>query len=97
MAKPKSRKRRHLPEPAWEHPSRDRSDRFALDALIREAGFSIFRRKGDRPPLWVRSGCIYSQAEVLTVLDDGKVVDAELLETLYWEGVPSVIELGGAP
>lgn len=92
MAKPKLR-RRAKEYLGWEHPSRDRSDRFAVDQLLRELGWRIFRRRSAKPPLWRKGVEILSQNEVLSRIDRSLLSDAEYLESLYWEGVPSFLDL----
>lgn len=95
MAKPRNRRRRQALELSWEHPSKDRSDRFAVDQLIRDAGWRIFRRRGYKPPLWQKGHEILAQHQVLALLDRSLLADAEYLESLYWEGVPSFLDLSG--
>jgi hypothetical protein len=96
MAKPCNRRRAEpTDEGAWEHPSRDRSDRFAVDALIRRNGYSVFRRREGKPTLWSKDGRVYSQGQVLDAIDQDAVWGAEYLEKLYWDGEPSFVELSG--
>jgi hypothetical protein len=65
-------------------PSRDRTNRFATDQLIRESGFAIHQR--GRFTLWRKGDHVYHQCEVLEMLDPESVWEAEYVEMLYWSG-----------
>jgi hypothetical protein len=69
------------------HPSQDRTNRFARDALLREAGFSIFFR-GKGEPLWMYNNRIYNQTQAEAFLDQDALADAEYMEFLYYEDHP---------
>lgn len=64
-----------------EHPSRDTSNRCAVDALLREYGFVIHSRPKNKPPVWSYCGDIYSQEEALTYLDPDDIWHAEYIES----------------
>jgi hypothetical protein len=75
-----------MPAPVFEigAASKDRTNRFEMDRLIRSNGFSIHSRS--RFTLWHRGGHVYHQLEVLQMLDPDKVWEAEYIEMLYWSG-----------
>lgn len=100
MAKPKNRRRAEPLEvfPS-EHPSRDRSNRFAIDALLRDMGYRIYRRRDGKPTLWVKNSRVFSQDSILEEIsrtDAEKLWGAEHMEYLYWEGLPGVVELNSS-
>lgn len=45
--------------------SRDHTDRFALDQLLRKHGYIIFSRKKKGPAEWKKNGKILAQREAL--------------------------------
>ncbi len=47
-------------------PSQDTTDRFSIDQLMRNHGYSIHQRKGDHEPLWIKRGVVYPQSEILS-------------------------------
>lgn len=55
------------PEPVVESPSRDYSDRFREDRIIREVvpPFRILERRGESEAIWEKEGQRYTQGEAL--------------------------------
>lgn len=47
-------------------------ERFPLDNILRQNGYSIHSRPSGKPPLWLRSGEVYSQLEVERYLTEGE-------------------------
>ncbi len=47
------------------HPSEDRTDRYPTDRELRDHGFKIHSRKGDREPEWERHGLIMKQSSAI--------------------------------
>jgi hypothetical protein len=74
------------------HPSEDRSGRFAVDALLRSKGFHIaWRPKGKKnEPEWIRfvSGKwkVYKQSAALKFIDKNELADAIYSDDLLKEG-----------
>jgi hypothetical protein len=66
-------------------PSRDRTNRFAVDHLIRSLGFRIHTRS-PRKTLWELRGTLYHDEEVRHMLDPLALWNAEYMEMLYWHG-----------
>jgi hypothetical protein len=77
--------KKHIGQVQYDHPSQDRSNRFAIDVLIRSEGYRIHSRRDKEEPIWERNGKRYMQREVLEWLDQNKLLDAEYMESLYWE------------
>lgn len=50
------------------HPSMDLTGRYPKDATLRAHGFSIWARPPGGPPVWVRDGKQYAQAEAEKVV-----------------------------
>lgn len=73
----------------------DHSNRFAVDALLRDNGYVIYKRTSKGQPLWLKQGRVFSQQEALDQLDQDALWNAEYAEKLYWDGLPSSIDLGG--
>lgn len=71
----------------YENFSQDRSNRFAVNDLIRRNGYQIYQRKKGREPVWVKSGVCFTESEVLLRLDPNELWEAECLQALYWEGL----------
>lgn len=69
-----------------DHPSQDRTNRFAIDALLRKNGFKISSRHADCEPVWERGGFYYLQRVAEAMLDPDAVADAEYTDFLYSEG-----------
>ena len=64
-----------------------RSGRFPLDALIRKAGWQIWRRRGKEEPVWIkRFEGEKKQSEVLATLDQNAVADARYEQDLLCQG-----------
>jgi hypothetical protein len=70
-----------------DHPSQDRTNRFEVDALLRQHGYKIFARFG-RDVWWELGGRIYLEEAALDTIDQYMLADAEYIEHLYWEGFP---------
>ena len=70
------------------HPSRDGSNRFAVDALLRSKGFRIYFRGRKGEPLWERGGALFRQTQAEDRVNQSELMDAEYMESLYWEGYP---------
>ena len=71
------------------HPSKDKTNRFAVDYLLRENGYTIHSRKKNEEPQWQRDGIIQIQSVILAELlslDVHAVLDAEYAEDLYYSG-----------
>ena len=74
------------------HPSSDGTLRFPLDQLIRQNGYRIVRRppKGKGEIIWEKwdgeRWTVFTQAQVVSLLDQDKVEDSIYLEALYFEG-----------
>lgn len=60
-----------------EHPSRDKSARFALDMLLREYGYTIHSRKKGCEPTWEYLGEIFSESEALAYMDADDIYHAK--------------------
>lgn len=68
-------------------PSQDDTDRFPVDALLRQHGFQIkFRRKSDEP-VWQRKGEDFRQRDALRTIPDNEIDGARRSERLYYEGL----------
>lgn len=70
-----------------EHPSRDRSSRYSLDALLREYGFKIHSRREGCPPIWKYEGEVYTQEQALSHLDPDDIWYAQYEETAEREAL----------
>lgn len=68
------------------HPSQDRTNRRAVDQLIRSLGWQIHSRPRQGANQWRKGGVVLSELEVLDQIDPNQVWDAEYLERLYAEG-----------
>ena len=66
--------------------TRDRTNRFAVDSLIRKHGFEIFSRPKGIPALWIREGRIYPQTEVERMIDPNDLGDAEYFDAMEKAG-----------
>ncbi len=64
----------------------DRSDRFAVDQLLRNHGYHIHRRRGKSEPIWVQGGVKYRQQEALLRIAKFQVSGALHKDQEYWEG-----------
>jgi hypothetical protein len=92
MGKPKRKKWRQLKEEILsEHPSQDTSFRFEVDALLRRWGFEVSSRKG-KVTMWKREGDLFTQDQAEELVPRTALADAEMLDTLYWEGWGSIGE-----
>lgn len=88
-----SKVKKCIPCEEYDHPSIDRSDRFAVDALIRASGYQIFRRNKGQTIFWIKKGKIYSEQQVLKQLDQERLWGAQHREYLYLQGFPCSIDL----
>lgn len=75
------------------HPSLDKTNRKALDQLIREQGFRIVSRQLNKEPIWERfedhKWKKYKQSIILPMLNEHDLADAEYMEALYFDGFQS--------
>lgn len=62
----------------------DRSNRFALDQLLRKYGFRIKRRHGKEEPVWERGGEECRESDALLDVPSGERDDAEYMIELYF-------------
>lgn len=69
-----------------ERPSVDKTARFAIDALLRKHGFSIYKRPLKGEPFWYMKGRVFSQEMALKSIDVNDVGDAKYAEELLHEG-----------
>jgi hypothetical protein len=65
--------------------SKDRTNRFAVDDLLRSLGFRIHTRS-PRKTLWELNGALYHEEEIKHMLDPLALWNAEYMEMLYWHG-----------
>jgi hypothetical protein len=72
---------------ANEQHSQDRTSRFALDTLLRDAGYVLIERKHNRPPLWKHrmSSDVITEEQALAKLPRNKVIMAKKRQREYWE------------
>lgn len=63
----------------------DNSGRFAVDHLLRNHGYCIYRRCGKGEPIWLRQGVQYQQREALLRIAKFQVSDALWKDEQYWE------------
>lgn len=72
---------------ANEQHSQDRTSRFALDTLLRSAGFVVVERKHKRQPIWkhVATGEHMIEEEALNRLPKNKVIMAIRRQREYWD------------
>lgn len=73
-------------KPEVSHPSQDQTSRFALDAMIREAGFKIHSRKKGKPVVWENNGVLIEQNDLVKQLNWHEVQDAVYEEKMYQRG-----------
>lgn len=73
------------------HPSEDRSNRFAVDALIRRHGYEIWERKKGQDPVWIKypqgtrepsQAIKFLQSDILIRIDEWIIKDAVYLEDM---------------
>lgn len=67
--------------------SQDRTSRFALDTLLRDAGYVLIERKHNQQPLWKHraTGDILTEEQALTRIPKNKVIMARRRQREYWE------------
>lgn len=87
MAKKRAKKAAPVPV-HYEHPSQDNTGRFETDQVLRRHGFSIHKRLGDLI-LWKKDGEVYHENEVVEMVDQYALADAEYAEYLYEESLKS--------
>lgn len=68
-------------------PSQDDTDRFPLDALLRQHGFKIQSRHKADEPVWERKGDDFRQRDALRIIPSEEIEKARRSERLYYEGV----------
>jgi hypothetical protein len=63
-----------------------RTNRFALDALLRKLGWRIRHRRRNQESVWEKGGELLKQSEIMARLDGDQVQDARYLSDLYFQG-----------
>ena len=81
--KPKKPSKKETPREE-DHPSQDKSSRFPIDYLLRRYNFKIYSRPRDKEELWEKNGCIFTQREALSTIDEDEVWGAEYEEYCYY-------------
>lgn len=66
------------------HPSQDMTNRFAVDRLIRDCGFTIYQRKNGKEAVWQKDNILFNYSEVLLRIDPEKIMQAKELEVSYF-------------
>lgn len=66
------------------HAFADRSNRFAVDQLLREHGFTIYKRSKGCTPLWLRKNTWYSQQAAEDTLPREALQLAKMRQSGYY-------------
>lgn len=73
--------------PASAHAYQDRTQRFALDIMLRRRGFRIHSRPAKGPPIWERNHLFFTQIDALKEIPQHLIVQGLEREDRYYEEV----------